>query len=200
MVSKRRKTGSPFRPRSTRVSWHDSIRVRGEQIQIGNKMIMNSRSYLRFKLRPVSHLIALALLMFAGGCGRDDVKVYRVAKETSPAPAQATMPAGHPDISTAANPQLKWKTPEGWNEVPPGEMRVASFNVKGKNGKQADVSVIPLPGAAGGDAANVNRWRGQLGLAPVTPEELQKAAQKVEVAGQPAELHDIVGTNPEIRR
>jgi hypothetical protein len=158
-------------------------------------MKMNSRWYLLFKLRPVSHLIALAFLAFVSGCGRDDVKVYRVAKETPSAASPAAMPAGHPDISTSATPQLKWKTPEGWNEVPPGEMRVASFNVK-KDGKQADVSVIPLPGTAGGDAANVNRWRGQLGLAPVTPEELQKASQKVEVAGQPAELHDVVGKNP----
>jgi hypothetical protein len=106
------------------------------------------------------------------------------------------MPAGHPDVSGAGSPQLKWKTPEGWSEVPPAEMRVASFKVQGKDGKQADVSVIPLAGVAGGDAANVNRWRGQLGLTPVTPEELEKAAQKVEVGGAPAELHDVVGKNP----
>jgi hypothetical protein len=139
--------------------------------------------------------VMLLFVVLVAGCGRDDVKVYRVAKENPAAPPQTAMPAGHPDIASAANPQLKWKTPEGWNEVPPGEMRVASFNVK-KDGKQADVSVIPLPGAAGGDAANVNRWRGQLGLAPVTPQELEKAAQKVEVGGQPAELHDVAGKNP----
>ncbi len=158
-------------------------------------MKMNSRWYRRFNLRFTRHWTALALLAFAAGCGRDDVKVYRVAKENPSPPPLAAMPTGHPDVSTAGSPQLKWKTPEGWNEVPPGEMRVASFNVK-RDGKQADVSVVPLPGAAGGDAANVNRWRGQLGLAPVTPEELQKAAQKVEVAGQPAELHDVVGKSP----
>ena len=146
---------------------------------------------------PASVRLAIIplLAMFASGCGRDDVKVYRVAKENPSAPPQAAMPAGHPDVAAASSPQLKWKTPEGWNEMPPGEMRVASFNVK-KDGKQADISVIPLPGAAGGDAANVNRWRGQLGLSPVTPEELQKAAQRVEIAGQPAELHDVVGKNP----
>src|SRR6266550_4327612 len=158
-------------------------------------MKMNSRWYRRYNLRFTHHWTALAHLAFAAGCGRDDVKAYRVAKENPSPPPLAAMPTGHPDVSTASSPQLKWKTPEGWNEVPPGEMRVASFNVK-RDGKQADVSVVPLPGAAGGDAANVNRWRGQLGLAPVTPEELQKAAQKVEVAGQPAELHDVVGKNP----
>jgi len=72
------------------------------------------------------------------------------------------MPAGHPDVSTASRSTVEVENPEGWNEVPPGEMRVASFNVK-KDGKQADVSVIPLPGDAGGDAANVNRWRWTVG-------------------------------------
>ena len=97
--------------------------------------------------------VVLLFGILAAGCGRDDVKVYRVAKENPSTPPQAAMPAGHPDLAAAGSPQLKWKTPEGWNEVPPGEMRAASFNVK-KDGKQADVSVIPLPGAAGGDAAS----------------------------------------------
>ena len=75
-------------------------------------------------------------------------------------------------------------------------MRVASFKVSGQGGKQADVSVIPLPGMAGSDEANVNRWRGQVGLPPVTPEELKKSAENVEAGGQPAQLYDIAGQNP----
>ena len=137
-------------------------------------------------------LAALALT----GCGRDEIKVYHIPKETPPPRADGNMPAGHPDISAMpAKSGLTWKTPEGWSEVKPGEMRVASFSIKGNDGKQADVSVIPLPGLAGGDAANVNRWRGQVGLPPVTAEELQKAAQSVEIGGQPAELHDVAATN-----
>src|ERR1044072_252474 len=104
-------------------------------------MKMNSRWNRRFHWETVRGFTALAMLAFVAGCGRDDVKVYRVAKETPSSPAPAAMPAGHPDVSTSASPQLKWKTPEGWNEVPPGEMRVASFKVQGKDGKQADVSV-----------------------------------------------------------
>jgi len=140
-------------------------------------------------------LVSLAALVLTG-CDRDEIKVYRAPKESPPPLADGNMPAGHPDISaTPAKSGLTWKTPEGWSEVKPGEMRVASFNLKGKDGKQADVSVIPLPGLAGGDSANVNRWRGQVGLPPVTAEELEKAAQSVEIGGQPAELHDVAGTN-----
>ena len=86
-----------------------------------------------------------------------------------------------PATSRAGLPQLTWQTPDGWTEVAAGEMRVASFKIQGQNGKQADVSVIPLPGLAGSDDANVNRWRGQVGLPPVSPDELKKSAENVEV-------------------
>jgi hypothetical protein len=158
------------------------------------------------------------LLLLVAGCHRDEVKVYRVAKDqdqTQPqtAPALPTdspnpaLPPGHPDISSApgaslppasesARPQLTWKTPDGWTEVAPGDMRVASFKIQGQNGKQADVSVIPLPGRSGTDDANVNRWRGQVGLSSVSPEELKKSAESIEAADQPAQLYDIAGQNP----
>jgi hypothetical protein len=74
-------------------------------------------------------------------------------------------------------------------------MRVASFKVQAE-GKVVDVSVIPLPGAAGGDLPNVNRWRGQAGLEPVTEEELLRTATKLEISGAPALMHEMAGTNP----
>jgi len=170
----------------------------------------------RASLPPV--LISLLFLLVAG-CHRDEVKTYRVAKDQEQPPPQSAparptdspnpaLPPGHPDISSAsaapglaasvsAQPQLTWQTPEGWTEVPPGEMRVASFKIQGQNGKQADVSVIPLPGLPGSDEANVNRWRGQVGLSPASPDELKKSAENVEAGGQPAQLYDIAGQNPD---
>jgi hypothetical protein len=74
-------------------------------------------------------------------------------------------------------------------------MRSASFRVAGKDGKQADVSVIPLPGLAGSDLDNVNRWRGQVGLPGVSEAELAKLAQPVEIFGQPASLYELAGAN-----
>jgi hypothetical protein len=158
--------------------------------------------------------LTVPLMFLAAGCHRDDVKVYRIAKDqdqssqqTAPAPPTDSpnpeLPPGHPDISSvpgaqttgSASTQLTWKTPAGWTEVPPSKMRVGSFKVTGADGKQADVSVIPLPGMAGTDAANVNRWRGQVGLPEVTDNDLQKAAENVEAGGQPAQLYDIAGTN-----
>src|SRR4051794_14363163 len=74
-------------------------------------------------------------------------------------------------------------------------MRVASFKID-QNGKQADVSVVPLEGGAGGDSANVNRWRGQVGLAAISDDTLKQSAQAVEIAGQPGMLYELSGTNP----
>jgi hypothetical protein len=138
--------------------------------------------------------MVLAMGVLAG-CSRNDVQVYKVAKESPPVPPTA-MPAGHPDTTDAAAPALKYKTPMGWQEVAPGEMRAASLRVAGQNGKQADVSVIPLPGLAGGDLGNVNRWRGQVGLPEISQEELTKVVQPVQMEGQAAQLYDQAGANP----
>ena len=132
------------------------------------KMNLCRSAFSRSRATTLALLAGFALT----GCDRD-VRVYRVAKQ----------------------PSAKSNAPEGWRPVPPGQMRVASFSVKGVDGRQADVSVIPLPGAAGGVPANVNRWRGQVGLPPATESEIQKLAEFVQISGQPAELYDIGGTS-----
>ena len=148
--------------------------------------------------------VASAGLVFSAGCGRDGVKVYHVDTNDTSTPPETpaamnamppTMPAGLPAPDNSGLPKLKYTLPAGWTEKAPTQMRVASFEIS-EAGQQADVSVIPLGGMAGGDPANVNRWRGQVNLPPLADDELQKLAEKIEVAGQPADLYDIAGTNP----
>jgi hypothetical protein len=137
-------------------------------------------------------LMAVAL----AGCGRNQVKVYQLSNNdfsSSSAAPEATTPSSTPNENNAAQAQLQWTLPAGWAEVSPTEMSVASFKVQGAGGAEADVSVVPLPGMAGGDAANVNRWRGQVGLPAATPEELQKMAESVTVGDQLANVYDIAG-------
>ncbi len=86
------------------------------------------------------------------GCAGDQTQDYRVAKEEKVKTAAAPLP---PDREIA----------------PLGEMRAASFRVRGAENKTADVSVIPLPGQAGRDVDNVNRWRGQVGRSAVSESE-----------------------------
>jgi len=149
--------------------------------------------------------LAAVLAVLSAGCNRDGVKVYHVEQDdasTPPPPAAApaampaTMPAGLPVPDTGSLPKLKYTLPDGWQEKAPTEMRVASFGIA-ENGKNADVSVIPLGGMAGGDLANVNRWRGQVGLDSLADADVLKLAEKVAVGDQPADLYDLAGTSSE---
>jgi hypothetical protein len=106
-----------------------------------------------------------------------------------------TMPNGLPVPDNSGLPKLKYTLPDGWKEKELTQMRVASFDVS-ENGKTADVSVIPLGAMSGGDAANVNRWRGQVGQSPVDDTGLKKSAEAVQVGDKPADLYDVAGTSP----
>lgn len=143
--------------------------------------------------------LGLALLALAlAGCGRDNVQVYRLSNDDSSSstpPPNNTAAAPAPNDNSTAQPQLHWTLPSGWTEVAPGAMSIATFKVSGQNGAEAEVSVVPLPGSAGGDTANVNRWRGQVGLPAATAEELQKAGEPVQIGDQPATLYDLVASD-----
>lgn len=190
---------------------------------MGSQRIMKNH-IKKFRDKTASLFILTPLLFLAAGCHRDQVQVYQVAsdKDQPAQPAVSTsnlsnpaLPPGHPDVSTMGNssgqmpagavssdaqnpPPLSWTTPAGWTEVSPGTMRVASFKIAGADGKNADVSIVPLPGMAGGDIPNVNRWRGQVGLQPASADELQGSVQNVEAGSQPAQLYDIGGASSRI--
>lgn len=67
-----------------------------------------------------------------------------------------------PDLRTAFRQAVRYDVPEGWieNANPSGE-RIFEFAAG-----DAFVTVTAFPGSTGGVAANINRWRGQVGLAP----------------------------------
>ena len=98
--------------------------------------------------------------------------------QTQTGPQQVA--AGPPQTTSA--PPIKWTTPEGWTEVQPSSMRYASFSAPAEDGGKIDISVVTFPGDGGSDADNVNRWRGQMGLAPVDANAVtsQVAALKTE--------------------
>src|ERR1035437_5205932 len=161
------------------------------------------KPFIHLKIWPAS--VGTLLIFAATGCGRDSVKVYHVdASDTAtptppPVAAPAAMPTAMPDGMLApdnsSQPPLQYTLPAGWEKKALTQMRVASFGIN-QDGKQADVSVIPLGGMAGNDPANVNRWRGQVGLDSLAEAELSKLAEKITVGEQPADLYDLAGTSP----
>ena len=105
-------------------------------------------------------------------------------------PAMAAMPAAPQDSSA---PQIKWKTPEGWTEAPPSSMRYASFSVSGEDDAKIDISIVTFPGEGGSNADNVNRWRRQIGLAPLDDKEITTVIVPVNAGSANFSTVDIAG-------
>ena len=94
---------------------------------------------------------------------------------------------------SSSNPQIKWKTPEDWTEVPPSSMRYASFSAPADEGGKIDISIVTFPGDGGSDADNVNRWRGQMGLAPMDANAVTSQVAPVKTGDTTFSTTDIVG-------
>lgn len=63
-------------------------------------------------------------------------------------------------------------------------------------GGAAEVTISKFPGDVGGMVANIQRWRGQLGLNPGSAEEARKSAEMLEIDGKKdAYMVDLSGTN-----
>jgi hypothetical protein len=97
------------------------------------------------------------------------------------------------------NANSSWSIPPGWQSLPPSQFLLAEFSIPGANGAKAEVNVAELSGEGGGLLANVNRWRGQLGLDAVGENELPQLAQSLDVPGGKATLVDFTGVNPGTR-
>jgi len=90
----------------------------------------------------------------------------------------------------AAKP--RWKLPEGWKELPGSAFRYATIQVPPakEGGQPLEISVS----TAGGTVLdNINRWRGQLGLKPITEEELPKESEKFQAGPYEGLFVTLVG-------
>ncbi len=107
------------------------------------------------------------------------------------AEAQSQMAAAAPQTTSA--PPIKWKIPEGWTEVPPSSLRYASFSAPADVGSKIDISVVTFPGDGGSDADNINRWRGQMGLAPVDANAVTSQVAPLKTEDTTFSTTDIAG-------
>jgi hypothetical protein len=134
---------------------------------------------------------AAATLLLAG-CGDDQVTTYRVPKEKDPElPAAAAGAAADQApgtamadtaVPTASGADLAWTAPAAWVAKAPGPMRKATYGVPGGGG-DAELSITAFPNDVGGELANVNRWRGQVGMAALAAADLEASVSRVEANG-----------------
>jgi hypothetical protein len=146
--------------------------------------------------------MVLATGLFLLGCDRNEVKVYQVNKEKEAPASPKSMgmapgadPHGmDPHGSMANKPEVLWKLPSNWQEKPKDGMRVGHFFIPGPEDQLVDVSIVPIQSISAPRADIVNLWRQQVQLAPLSEAEASKAAEKVQIGNQPADLYDFAST------
>jgi len=139
-------------------------------------------------------ILAAAAALCAGGCDREEIRVYSVAKETAPAPAPAA-PAASSAPAPAADaprPQLAYTLPAGWQDAGSTAMSLANFRIKTDAG-EASVNITPLASMAGQEVLVVNMWREQVGQKPLAESELAGTLTPVEIGGEKGQLFEISG-------
>lgn len=122
---------------------------------------------------------------------------------STPAPSapSAQQPFVHPPMIKSmdamlepapATDELKFDTPDGWTAKRGSAIRKASLATPG----DAEVTAFAFPNSAPGMAdplANINRWRGEVGLEPTTAEKLAEESSEITLSGDTATYVELVG-------
>jgi len=145
--------------------------------------------------RPVRFTLLVAISFLPLACKKAEVSYYEVPKEKSDAGA---LPAGHPDISQgsstppasmtdpamaqmlppvdqSADLPISWQAPASWSEGKSSSMRLGSYTLP--DHPALDISITRFPGNVGGLLSNLNRWRGQIALAPISQAEVPEVLE-----------------------
>ncbi len=120
------------------------------------------------------------------------------AASAAAAAPPATAPAGNP----AEPNEMVGTVPPGWQATAGNALSAAAFQVMSGDGSQrAEITVTSLGAAAGNVLDNVNRWRGQIELGPLTAEELGQQQKSLTIGGSEAPYFVVTGSpaaaNPE---
>lgn len=128
-------------------------------------------------------LACLVFTPFLSSCKRLDERIEitatRPVSDYEPKPnleASSRARFGVPEEQPAGDP-LEWQTPAGWTEVERTQMRPVNL-IFGPNG-EGECYLSILPGGGGGVAANVNRWRKQMGLPDLSEEEIAALPKRI---------------------
>ncbi|MFP4068975.1 MAG: hypothetical protein ACLFVC_02230 [Opitutales bacterium] len=168
-------------------------------------------------LNPLGLAAALPLaLLVLSGCDRPEPTTYQIPKEERAADAPMPTPAAAPtapasDGGGGGNMQVlpgmaeaadaagdfTYEVPAGWEEFPATGVRKANFRIEDDNGR-AELTVTVFPGDVGGKLANINRWRGQIGLEPMTLEDMSEKVRPFRISNHNGQLVHLQGESESI--
>ena len=122
--------------------------------------------YKRITIGYPSLLFTLVFIWIVG-CDKPNIAHYTVAKNGPPLPK-----AAYESLENTSNQSadIQWNTPKDWQPGKPSSVRRASFLATGLPGQTLDISVTTFPGHIGSLLDNINRWRQQIDLGPITRE------------------------------
>ncbi len=110
------------------------------------------------------------------------------AGDSAPTPGPAAGPDGR---VSGTNQNIRFTGPIGWTADRERATRVVTLKPAGT--KETECAVSVLGGDGGGLSGNADRWRGQIGLGPMTAAEFA-ALPHTTLAGRDAVLIDVVGS------
>lgn len=87
-------------------------------------------------------------------------------------------------------PPITWTAPKDWQEEKGAGMRHATFRIGSKG---LELTVIPLGKEFGSILDNINRWRGQIGLRPITQGDLATVSREFKWDGGSGLLVEMTG-------
>lgn len=156
---------------------------------------------LRLSFIPGLTLAALTTL-FIAGCGDSEpdyveVREVQESPEVDPHAGHDHAPGEHGQTSTpttgSSDVGFAYTTPDGWTQQAPSSMKLLSFAIGSPPELISELSVSAFPGDVGGQLANINRWRRQVGLGPISPEAMEEFVSAVLVSGKAAWQVDFTG-------
>lgn len=109
--------------------------------------------------------------------------------------------AGHPPVAPSqpnpsglVRPSIQYTKPENWLPLPEDAsgIRFVGFQIT-EGDRSVQITITPLSAQSGSLVANVNRWRGQIGLPEVSEMQLQRDLQETAVAGKRCPYVDLIG-------
>jgi hypothetical protein len=89
---------------------------------------------------------------------------------------------------------LTWTAPSTWVPKPLGQMRKGSYTVPGENGQDADLSITMFAAASNPLLENINRWRRQVSLGPITADQIATETTNIANGNLKFTLVDLPGT------
>ena len=113
--------------------------------------------------------VLFLFIIFTGCDNNKHIQSYRTPKKDFGLSLQQPRSLAKENSKITTN--LTWDLPKNWVPSTGHSMRLASFDAPFSNGV-GDLSIVSLSGSSGGLLANVNRWRGQVDLNPISESDI----------------------------